>query len=70
MLDFNVYIQGVGMYLFIGAFILLKQQIEKYSGKTRSDKSAFIYSVQQCAAHLDENISLIREEKQHMLNVF
>jgi len=37
MLDFNVYIQGVGIYLFIGAFILLKQQIEKYRSKTRSE---------------------------------
>ncbi len=41
MLDFNVDIQGLRIYL--GIFILFKQQIQKFRGKQEvSNKSAFI----------------------------
>lgn len=42
MLDFNVDIQGLGIYL--GVFILFKQQIEKFRGKQEvNNKSVFIF---------------------------
>ena len=41
MLDFNVDIQGVRIYL--GIFILVKQQMEKFRGKQEANnKSTFI----------------------------
>lgn len=41
MLDFNVDIQGVGIYLTI--FILVKQQIENFRGNQEvNNKSTFI----------------------------
>lgn len=55
MLDFNVDIQGLGIYL--GIFILFKQQIEKFRGKQEvNHKSAFIL--------LYESLSTFRMKRQ------